>query len=78
MLHRCQDQLALYKADIDSAFRRVPIAPAERDLAYVAFAAHGKLQLFGRNAMPFGAIASVHAWDRIGAWPLGTGAVVLH
>ena len=61
-----QAELSFFKADIDSAFRRVPIAPEHRDMAYVAFKLNGKLQLFGHNAMPFGAIASVHAWDRVG------------
>ena len=65
-LCHCKGPLGLLKADIDSAFRRLPIEPEHRNLAHVAFRAEGVTKVFGHNAMPFGAIASVHAWDRIG------------
>ena len=63
--------LSLLKADIDSAYRRVPIKPSDRWAAFVAFAAdfQGARTSFvsGHYAMPFGAVGSVHSWDRIGA-----------
>ena len=34
---------SLWKADIDSAFRRVPVAPEERGLCGVVFVAAGKV-----------------------------------
>ena len=58
--------LELWKADIDSAFRRVPLCPEQRKFAAIAFKHKGKVLVYIHNAMPFGAIASVHAWDRIG------------
>ena len=61
-----QEPLSLYKADIDSAFRRIPIAPEQRDFALVAFKAQGSIHVMRHKAMPFGAIASVVNWDRIG------------
>ena len=57
----------MFKADIDSAFRRLPVAPTHRRYACVAFLAEGSLRIMRHNAMPFGAIASVVHWDRIGA-----------
>ena len=61
-----QVPLELWKADIDSAFRRVPLCPQQRQFATVAFKHKGEVLAYVHNAMPFGAIASVHAWDRIG------------
>ena len=59
--------LKLYKADIDSAFRRIPVLPAHRRFAYVAFLVERRTVIAGHAAMPFGSIASVHHWDRIGS-----------
>ena len=55
------------KVDVDSAFRRVPIAPEDRWAAYVAFLHNGDIKVAGHLAMPFGASSSVFAWDRVGA-----------
>ena len=55
------------KVDVDSAFRRVPVAPQDRWAAYIAFLYKGDIKLAGHLAMPFGASSSVFAWDRIGA-----------
>ena len=65
-----QETLALFKADVDSAFRRVPIAAEYRKSAYVAFKHKGQPMLYRHNAMCFGAISSVYEWDRIGAFLL--------
>ena len=79
------------QADIDSAFRRVPISDAHRWACGVVFIHKGKvrrpLYKFGvvlprfvrgldmhvevyfaqHIGCPFGAVASVHAWERVGA-----------
>ena len=60
-------QQGLFKADIDSAFRRVPI-DVEHTWAYgVAFLHDGIVWTSVHTSSPFGAVASVHAWERIGA-----------
>ena len=57
----------LWKADIDSAYRRIPARASERWALWVAFLVDGKPFAAGHNAMPFGSIGSVHGWDRIGS-----------
>ena len=57
----------LSKSDIDSGFRRIPLRPEDRWAAFVAFVAKGTTFISGHLALPFGAIASVHNWDRIGS-----------
>ena len=57
----------LYKADIDSAFRRVPVCPAERWLLGVVFSCAGTLYVSQHLALPFGSTGSVHGWHRVGA-----------
>ncbi len=57
----------LWKADIDAAFRRVPVAPEHRWACGVAFVAGGETYVSRHSATPFGAVGSVHAWERIGA-----------
>ena len=58
----------MWKADIDAAYRRLPISPGHRSFAWIAFRlSETETVLAQHMAMPFGAVASVHAWDRIGA-----------
>ena len=57
----------LLKSDIDSAFRRVPVAPEHRWACGVAFVVDGDVMTSQHGACPFGAIGSVHAWEREGA-----------
>jgi len=57
----------LFKADMDSAFRRVPIAAEHVWASGVAFLCGGQVWTSIHRACPFGAIASVHAWERVGA-----------
>ena len=59
--------LRMFKADIDAAFRRVPLLPEHRRFAYVAFLVERRTVIAGHAAMPFGSIASVHHWDRVGS-----------
>ena len=57
----------MWKADIDSAFRRLPVKAADRDLAWVAWRVDETHLATARHfGMPFGAVASVHYWDRVG------------
>jgi len=60
-------QPALWKLDIDSAFRRVPIAPEHRWAAGVAFMHDDAPHVSFHNACAFGATSSVHSWERVGA-----------
>ena len=57
----------LWKADVDSAFRRIPIKAAHRHLMWVVVRENGEDWVARHNAACFGATASVHAWNRIGA-----------
>ena len=57
----------LWKADIDAAYRRIPIRPDQRWAAWIAFVVGGVYFASGHVTMPFGATASVHAWNRVGA-----------
>ena len=63
----CGRYVLYEQADIDSAFRRIPVAPGHRWACGVAFKHKGKVVTSQHAACPFGAIASVHAWERIGA-----------
>ena len=58
---------ALFKADVDSAFRRIPVLPQHRWACGVAFKMRDTIFTAQHYACPFGAVASVHAWERVGA-----------
>ena len=55
------------KADIDAAFRRVPLEPGQRHLCWVVFRAEGLTWCACHYAACFGAVSSVHSWDRVGS-----------
>ena len=57
----------MWKADIDSAYRRVPVKMEHRPFAAITFVRNGTTVVSVHNALPFGSVASVHGWDRIGA-----------
>ena len=81
---RLQKPMRLWKADINSAFRRVPVLPGSfsllrwANLACSCLAGHrqfagvtfkcedGEVYEARHLGMPFGSVASVHNWDRIG------------
>ena len=63
---RVNGDFEMWKSDIKSAFRLVPIKPEHRQLAWVAFVCDGEVLAAGHYAAPFGALSSVHNWDRIG------------
>ena len=54
----------LMKADVDSAFRRIPVLPEHRWTCGVCFLVMGVIYAAVHAACPFGAVASVHAWER--------------
>ena len=58
---------ALWKMDIDSAFRRVPLKMEHCWASWVVFMCKGKAYASQHKACPFGASSSVHAWERVGA-----------
>lgn len=59
--------MKLYKADIDSAYRRVPIRPDQRHLAAVVFKdTDGNIMVSEHATLPFGSVGSVYGWDRVG------------
>ena len=60
-------ELSLWKADVDAAYPRVPIKPRHRRYAWVVVKHRGKTYAFQHLALPFGALSSVHGWDRAGA-----------
>ena len=57
---------ALMKADIDSAYRRVPIKQTHRWAASVAWKCRGQTWTATHIGMPFGATASGIAWHKVG------------
>ena len=56
----------MYKGDIGSAYRRVPLKPEHRPYATVAYKHKGSIVLLQHMAAPFGGISSVHHWEREG------------
>lgn len=57
----------LWKADIDSAYRRIPLDPADRWAAVSIFKEGDRLWCSQHQVCPFGALASCHDWDRVAA-----------
>ena len=68
----------LWKADIDAAFRRVPLRESHQWAAGVAYQYRGDTWVAVHTSMPFGATASVIAWHRVGALLLEIARRVLH
>ena len=58
--------LTLWKADIDSAFRRIPLLKEHRQYANIAFLHKGNVVTAEHWATPFGGVSSVHHWERAG------------
>ena len=71
--------LKLWKADIDSAYRRIPILPEHRQFAWSVFKLKdGSVVAVQHKCCPFGAISSVHNWDRIGSFLCTAACRLLH
>ena len=58
---------SVIKADVDAAYRRVPLPAAQRRFAWVAFRHKGSVLMCQHYALAFGMIGSVFGWDAIGA-----------
>ena len=59
---------ALWKADIDAAYRRIPLAPGHAFAAWSAFLANDRLWVSQHFVLPFGASGSVYGWDRVASF----------
>ena len=57
----------LWKADIDAAYRRIPVYASHRCLLGVVFMVKGVIWFAQHIACPFGLSGSVYAWDHLGA-----------
>ena len=64
MVAMCNEVPGLFKADIKAAYRRVPIRKERRWACGLAFVSGGQIYAASHAACPFGAVASVHAWER--------------
>ena len=69
---------ALWKADIDAAFRRIPLVREHVSAAGVAWLFDNIAWVSCHLAMPFGAASSVWAWHRLGALICTIARVILH
>ena len=56
----------LWKRDISSAFRRVPILAAHLEFAFVAWWHDNEVWISQHLGMPFGTVSAVYAWHRVG------------
>ena len=55
-----------WKADVASAYRRIPIKPEHREFAGIVFKHDAEVITARHIGLPFGAVASVHNWERVG------------
>ena len=67
----------LFKADINAAFRRIPICKKDRWACGVAFKWLDQIFVSMHHSCPFGAIGSVHAWERSDQYCLVVGCALL-
>ena len=58
----------LWKADVDAAYRRIPILPRDRWASWVVFLHEGEPMAARHCALMFGAIGAVYGWGRLGAF----------
>ncbi|CAK0808532.1 unnamed protein product, partial [Prorocentrum cordatum] len=59
---------ALWRVDIDAAYRRIPLAPGHAFAAWSAFLADGRLWVSQHFVRPFGASGSVYGGGRVAAF----------
>ena len=60
----------LFKADVESVFRKCPLKPAHFQYAAAVFVAEGQAWIAEQRVCPFGAVASVWSFHRVGNWML--------
>ena len=77
MLQRQEDK-ELYKSDVASAFRRIPIKPEHRQFANIMFVTSAGVLTAQHLTMMFGSIASVHGWNRAACLFRSIGRRLLH
>ena len=68
----------LLKIDINAAYRRIPIERAHQWLAWVVFLVGGVVMASQHHAFPFGATASVYAWNRFAVFLVFLARRMLH
>ena len=68
----------LFKADIASAFRRIPLMPAHRWAAGIMYKQGGRVMRSTHLSCPFGATASVFNWERVGRFLRKIARKMLH
>jgi hypothetical protein len=73
----CGASPLLWKADVDAAYRRIPVSPDQTCFVWVAVMVDGVVWVSRHLAMPFGCMGSVHAWNRVGALLCHVGRVML-
>ena len=56
----------IVQADIDSAFRRIPIKPEHRPYSNIVFKCNHHTIIARHLSLMFGSVASVHHWERVG------------
>ena len=71
-------KMGLWKADIDSAYRRIPVHPAHGQHGWIVFLLHGQAWASQHKGLPFGSVASVHHWNRVGALLCALARRLLH
>ena len=59
--------LSFFKADVDAAYRRVPVASSCLNLVWIVFLVNGITWASCHRSLAFGLVAAVHAWNRVGA-----------
>ena len=69
-LHKAfpDQDLVIFKSDFKSAYRCVPVSPSNSSLTLILVwdPINQKSRVARQKAMPFGAIAAVYGWDRVG------------
>lgn len=66
MVKMMGSSLALFKSDVDSAYRRVPLRPEHRRYAAIVYKTDEGTFVSEHYTLPFGSVGSVYGWDRVG------------
>ena len=56
----------LWKADVDAAYRRVPVMESQRWTTGFAYKVNGRVMASTHYATPFRAVGSVNSWETLG------------
>ena len=74
-IHYPKFKLKVIRTDFSKAFRACPVSPSHHPWASIRVRYPDGFRFFTQLAMPFGAVAAVYAWDRLGA---AARAIILH